>query len=597
MFDFSKNQIKIWWPKIIAKKETDVNQQLIAQLNIKKIPSWHQLKQLPKVLDKQEKIRFRIAYSLLLVGFLGLSITWYSDNSALEADYGGSYIEGLIGTPNFINPSFATSDVDRDLVKLIFSGLMTTDKNGNLIPDLASGYTIDAEQKIYTFELRQDVKWHDDMPFLADDVVFTIERIKKPEYKSPLRSSFNGVTVNKLDDYKVQFILDKPFPAFLSILTIGILPEHLWYSIPDFGAELAELNKKPIGCGPYKFSSLTKDSNGNVKNYILEAYDNYHLGKAYIDELTLKFYADYELAASALQNKNVDGLMYLPKSYKEEIKNHSVVFKNLQSPQYTAVFFNPQQNGLLNDLKFRRILAMSVDKNRILNEALNNDGQVIHGPILPGALGYDENVKDLDYDLEAAKKELENLGWTLKDGQSVRQKNEQDLTLKLSTIDQAENINAVNIIKEAWENLGIKVELEIIAKSRVRQDIIEPRNYQVLVYGQIINMNTGPYPFWHSSQINAPGLNLSIFNNSDIDKTLEKLRQANTDLEKADLLNTFEKKLLEQHLAIFLYNPTYTYPVAKKLKGLDDLQFINLPSDRLASISKWFIKTKRSLAN
>ena len=566
-------------------------------MNIKKIPSWHQLKQLPKVLNGQEKIRFRTACTLLIIGAIGLFGTWYNDNSSEQADYGGSYIEGLIGTPNFINPAFATSDVDRDLVKLVFAGLMNTDNNGNLVPDLASGYSIDAEQKIYTFELRQDIKWHDDMPFTADDVVFTVERIKNPEYKSPLRSSFNGVTVNKLDDYRVQFILDKPFAAFLSILTIGILPEHLWYSIPDFGAELAELNKKPIGCGPYKFATLTKDSSGNVKNYILKSNHSYHAGRPYIDELTLKFYQDFETAAAALQNKNVDGLMYLPKSYKEELKNNSVVFKNLQSPQYTSIFFNPQQNGLLNDLKFRRILVLATDKNKILQEALNNDGQIIQGPILPGSLGYDENIKDLGYDLETAKKELEALGWVLKEGSNIRQKNEQELTLKLTTIDQAENTKAANIIKEAWESLGIKVELDVVAKSRVRQDVIEPRNYQILLYGQIINVNAGPYPFWHSSQVEAPGLNLSIFSNSDIDKTLEKLRSSNNDLEKADYLNTFEKKLLEQHLAIFLYNPTYTYPVAKKLKGVDELKFINLPADRLASISTWFIKTKRSLAN
>lgn len=592
----SQNQIKLWRLKIIGKKEIDINHQLLAQLNIKKIPNWHQLKQLPKVLDKQEKVRFRVALALLIFSVVGLFSTWYNHNSSEQADYGGSYTEGLIGTPNFINPAFATSDVDRDLVKLVFSGLMNTDNNGNLIPDLASGYSIDAEQKIYTFELRNDVKWHDDMPFSADDVVFTVERIKNPEYKSPLRSSFNGVTVNKLDDYRVQFILDKPFTAFLSILTIGILPEHLWYSIPDFGAELAELNKKPVGCGPYKFATLTKDSSGNVKNYTLEASHSYHLGRPYIDELTLKFYQDFETATAALQNKNVDGLMYLPKSYKEQIQNHSVVYKNLQSPQYTALFFNPQQNGLLSDVKFRRALALAIDKNKILQDALNNDGQIIQGPILPDSLGYDANVKDVDYDLEAAKKELEALGWTLKEGSNIRQKSEQELTLKLTTIEQEENIRAVNIIKDAWEALGIRVELDVVAKSRVRQDIIEPRNYQVLLYGQIINVNAGPYPFWHSSQITAPGLNLSIFSNSDIDKTLEKLRNSNNDLEKADLLNTFEKKLLEQHLAIFLYNPTYTYPVAKKLKGLDELKFINLPADRLASISTWFIKTKRSLA-
>lgn len=591
----TKNLLTKLKPLMLEKTDQDVNHKLLTQLNTKKIPSWDQWKQLPKILNKKEKLHTTVTLIIFLLATFTLTTRIYLNHSELKPDFGGTYIEGLIGSPNLINPLLASSDVDRDLVRLLFAGLMKFDEQGNVVPDLAASFTIDPEQTTYTFTLRDDLYWHDGMPILADDIVFTIEKIKNPEFKSPLKSSFNGVSVSRLNDQTVQFVLNEPFAPFLSIMTVGILPEHLWYSIPNFGAQLAELNKKPIGSGPYKFKSLVKETNGNIKNYILESYDKYHLGQAYIDELTLKFYPDFEVAAAALQNKNVDGLIYLPKSYKETIKNKEVTFKNLHSPQYTAIFFNPEKKALLNDLKFRTALAASVDKEKILNEAINNDGQIIHSPILPDSFGYDPELKDEAFDPNKASVMLDELGWKKIENEQFRKKGEETLTLKLSTVDQAENVKAATIIKDGWEAIGIKTDLDIIAKDKIRTDLIEPRNYEVLVFGEIININSGPYSFWHSSQIKHPGLNLSVLSNKDIDTYLENIRQnPSKDLQQS-LYKDFQSKLSALHFAIFLYNPTYTYPVSRQLKGLENLNFVNLPADRFSNINSWYIKTKRKL--
>ena len=169
------------------------------------------------------------------------------------------------------------------------------------------------------------------------------------------------------------------------------------------------------------------------------------------------------------------------------------------------------------------------------------------------------------------------------------------MTLKLSTVDQAENVKAATIIKDGWEAIGIKTDLDIIAKDKIRTDLIEPRNYEVLVFGEIININSGPYSFWHSSQIKHPGLNLSVLSNKDIDKYLEDIRQ-NPNKETQEILyKDFQTKLSALHFAIFLYNPTYTYPVGRQLKGLENLNFVNLPADRFSNINSWYIKTKRKL--
>lgn len=586
--------------KFVQAEEEDINQQLIMKLNKKKLPSPKQIKQLPKFLNKVEKIQLLLAIFILLVSSTTLAWRFYIKNSIVTPGYGGTYIEGMIGAPSLVNPILATSDVDRDLTKLIYSGLMKYNNNNELVVDLANGYTIDAEQTTYTFELKENLRWHDGTPLTADDIVFTVNSIKNPEYKSPFKTSFNGVTVKAINDKTIQFKLEKPFAAFLSILTIGILPEHLWYSIPAFGANLADLNVRPVGSGPYQFKSLTRETSGNIKTYNLESYKDYHLGRAYIDNLNFKFYPDFFTAVTALQNKNVDGLIYLPKEYKEEIKNSNIIFHDLQFPQYTAVFFNPENNALLSDNDFRKALALAVDKQRILQEVLNNDGQIIHSPILPGLNGYDSELQGPTFDQQTANDLLDKMGYTIKEGDSFRTKGndeeKEEMTIKLTSIDQSENVRVLSIIQENWQALGIKTDLEIVAKDKIKKDIIEPRNYQALLFGEVININSGPYPFWHSSQNKNPGLNLSVLANKDIDSALEKIKAAKNEAEKIEPLKTFQEKLLELNFAIFLYNPTYTYPASDKLKGLDELQFINLPADRFNNVGSWYIKTKHTFS-
>jgi len=134
-----------------------------------------------------------------------------------------------------------------------------------------------------------------------------------------------------------------------------------------------------------------------------------------------------------------------------------------------------------------------------------------------------------------------------------------------------------------------------VPKDKIKKDVIDARQYEALVFGELINVNSGPYPFWHSSQNEQPGLNLSVIANKDIDEYLELARSAKTTQAKIEPLTNFQNKLLELNFAIFLYNPTYTYPTASKIKGLETLQFINLPADRFNNINSWYIKTKRVL--
>lgn len=572
-----------------------LDRRLIASIRTKKIPHVQQLKFFSRLLSVGERTWLIISVVVFVAAGVALSVRWYWQNTVAIPDQGGTYTEGLVGMPRYINPLLApANDVDRDLSSLIFSGLMRYDAQGNIVPDLADGWDISSDNKVYTVKLRDNTRWHDGEALTADDVVYTFKQAQDANYKSPLRVSISGVTIAQTDERTVTFTLKDPFPGFLSVLTTGIIPKHVWYSVPSANAHLAEANIRPIGSGMFRFKNLNKDSSGVILNMTLERNPRYYGQTPYLDNLTFKFYPDFGTGVEALKNKNIDGLSFLPLEYYDDVAgNKNFNLKSLSLPQYTAIFFNPEQNEVLKNKNIRQALARATDRQRIVAEALNGNGQVINAPIPPGSVGYLADAQSFDYQPEEASKLLEKEGWVKKDGAPYRSKGDKELTVKLTTVDQGENTAAINIIKENWEAIGVKTELTIIPKGNVKQEVIEPRNYELLLFGQIIGRGQDPYAFWHSGQNRHPGNGLSLLVNRDIDTILEQLRQTSDVKQQEGLYEKFQVKLLQEVFAIWLYRPIYIYPVNKKIKGLDEVQSISVPADRFTTINRWYIKTKR----
>ncbi|KKT19382.1 MAG: Extracellular solute-binding protein, family 5 [Parcubacteria group bacterium GW2011_GWB1_43_8] len=161
------------------------------------------------------KLWEKLVFLALVVSFLVsfLAIIWkISDIYMVETPaYGGTLTEGIIGTPRFINPVLASSDADRDLVALTYSGLLRPDNRGRLINDMAEKYDISEDGLVYTFTLKQNIFWQDGTSVTADDIIFTIEKIKDPAMKSPKRAGWEGVSMEKIGDKTVKFALKKPY--------------------------------------------------------------------------------------------------------------------------------------------------------------------------------------------------------------------------------------------------------------------------------------------------------------------------------------------------------------------------------------------------
>ncbi len=581
-----------------ARQIEKFDEQLVRQLSPSRLPRFKQIKYLPRFLNQNEK---RIVQTLSLVGLISLlafvlSFTWR--HTTLLPKAGGSYTEALIGAPQYINPIFgSTNDVDADLIKLIFSGLLKYNNNLDLENDLAESYEISPDGKTYTFILKPDLTWHDGKKLTTKDIAFTIGLIQDSKNNSPLEPAFRGVTVNQLDDRTIQFILAKPFEPFLHSLTVGIIPAHAWENISAQSYKLAELNLKPIGSGPWQFDSLKKNKDGNLIAYSLAPNSEYYGKQPYLNNLNFKFYPNYDLAWQALQEQNVDGISFIPKEKKQALSDQrQLKIYNLQLPQYTGIFINEDKNELLKEQKIRKILELTIDKNEIIDTVFAGEALALASPVLPGLPGHNQELNTNPYNIEQAQQILSELGWQRNDEQSFLTKDDKTLELTLTTVDYPDNIKMADMIRVAWEKIGMKINLNIVPASSIQRETIRSRNYELLLFGEILGADPDFYPFWHSSQLKDPGFNLTSFNNKRADALLEQARQTNNLEKKSELFSQFENIILEYQPAVFLFQPTYSYLLNKKILGFNTTR-INLPSDRLNDSVNWYTKTKRRFSS
>jgi len=643
---------------------------LLKNARRQKSPNSRQIFCIGKVLSPKEKTIFFSAIWIFVISFVWSAYVFSLRYKIEVPKIYGEYTEGVLGSLQHINPIFASlNEVDQDLCSMVYSGLLKYDEKRNLITDLAVKYEINEAKTEYIFELKKDVLWHDNTNFTADDVIFTFDLIQEAGVASPLQLSFKDIKVEKIDDYKIKFILPQSSASFLSSLTVGILPQHIWSAIPYEQVKLAQRNLQPIGTGPYKFDKLVKDETGYVHRIDLVRNENYYKIPAYIKKISFEFFSDYDGPdglINALREQEINGISFVPYEYRSKIERKHINIHTLQLPQYTALFFNLTK---LDNKDLRLALAESLDKERIVKDVLENEAKTIEGPILESYPGFSvlenkitfsvskanelldknwekisaeeyrellkkekveylikqqeenqnttsstengENVASVDeteltenstnsstMDLNKINEDVENELNTLLDPAQIfyrYKKGSEDkkniLEINLVTVATPEYTKVAQLISGYWQDTGIKVNVSFVDAQDFTKEVLKTRNYDVLLYGVLLGNDPDQYPFWHSDQINYPGLNLSSYANNDVDKLLQEIRVAKEEEKVAGLYAQVQEKILADIPAIFLYTPTYTYAQEDYIKGFS-VERISEPSDRFSNVVNWYVKTK-----
>ena len=621
---------------------------------------------------------------LFVVSFITLTRSVYVEQTEIVPKRGGEMVEGIVGSPRFINPLYgSTQDVDRDLVQLIFSGIMKYDEDGEVVNDLAKNVTVENGGKTIIVNLKENVFWHDEKPFTSDDIVFTIQALKDSAYKSPVRANWVGVEVLKVSELRVRFELREPYAPFIERLTLPILPAHIWENISPEKAALSLYNLQPIGTGPYKIASSKRSSEGNITELRLRPNLNYYEQIPYIQSIVLRFYETEEKLIEAAQKGQVHNLTLSSTTLLARIRTGIV--HELALPRYFALFFNVEAD-IVEKQSIRDALALSLDKERIVKEVFGEYGIIVNSPLPSHAFNTAE-IPTESQDITKATALIEDNGYTKEEGVFVKtfqetsgsitsnlqrgsqgaqvrslqeclakdpevyplgtvngvfgpstqaavisfqekyaedvlqptgltkgtgtvgpstrakldelcfnQPSEQiSLAIELVTLNQTIMLEIAEKIKEQWSSFGVDVKITSFSVSELERDIIKPRNYQILLFGEILSIIPDPFPFWHSSQVKDPGLNLSVYDNKQADRLLEQIRREMDEEERIGLYNELQAIVLKDTPAIFLYDEPFLYITNSNIHGtLKDDSVIADPSKRFSNIANWYIKTKRT---
>lgn len=507
---------------------------------------------------------------------------------------GGTLTENIIGSPQLINPLLANSDADRDVVTLIYAGLMKLGPDGQLQPELAESYTVSTDGLTYTFKLRDGLRWHDGQKLTVADIIFTIKQAQDPSIKSNRRASWEGVEVSATNDRQIIFKLKKPYGAFLENTTLGILPEHLWGNISNESFAFNPLNSQPVGAGPFKISTCDKDpKSGLIKKCQFIPFADYALGQAKLQKIELRFFPDEQTALQATTDNEAIAISSISpaqaKKYTERA-NQKIISASL--PRTFAVFFNQNQAPIFSQSEVRQALNLSVNRQHIIETVLLGYGDAISGPL---PISYQPASPSPESNTDQAIELLTKAGWK-KNNQGLWQKSIKGKTTTLSFVLSTARLPEIETVAKSlqadWSKIGIAVTIKPLESNELTTTVIKPRKYEALLFGQSVGRQPDLYSFWHSSQRLDPGLNIAQYANLTADKLMEEVRALNDQQTIREKNLAIADKISADQPASFLYSPRFIYVLPQNIKTLG-LTGISLPSERWAQIHLWYSQSER----
>ena len=552
-----------------------------------------------------KKLRWQILVvvgTLVVVGVLLLTQQPGQQLVGPQPANGGLYTEALIGSFSRLNPLIdQNNSSDRDIDRLIFSGLIKFDERDMPVPDLADSLGVSQDGTIYNLSIRPDAVWHDGQPVPSDDVIFTIELIKSDSslFPADVRDMWQQVQVKKLNDKLLQFIIPEPFAPFLDYLTFGVLPKHLLASTAPDQLAAAPFNLSPIGSGPYQFDRLIVE-NGKVTGVELHAFADYYGKKPYIQQVIFRYYPSSAAGLDAYHQGQVLGISEItPDVLPQALADPNLAVNTSRLPEISLVLFNLNNAEVpfLQDANLRRALMMGLNRQKIVDQLLAGQAIIADGPLFPGTWAYYDNIDHVAFDPDAAVSLLKANKYKIPaSGGDVRvDKDGKSLEFTLIYPNDALHAAVAQLIQVNWAAIGVKVNLEAVAYDTLVNDRLGSRAYQAALVDLNLSRShdPDPYPFWHQSEVTG-GQNYSQWDNRPASEYIEQARVTTDFAARARLYRNFQVVFSQELPALTLYYPVYSFGVDQQVLGAQIPPLFDT-SDRFLTISDWYLVTRRSL--
>ena len=537
-------------------------------------------------------LRWQAVIAFLGIVLLGalLRYTAYNFTSVTVPERGGTLVEGMAGSPQFLNPLLSQyNQVDGVLCSLLFNGLTMLDERGEVVPDLAETMTIGPDGLTYDFRLRSGLYWHDGMPVTARDVLYTVQAMQAEDFPGMawLSDLWREVEVSAPegpDGLAIRFTLKQPFAPFADYTTIGLLPAHLWEEVPVDDMMASQYNTRPIGTGPLLLDSIS------ATQVELKVNPSYHGASPFLEGVTVRFYPDHQSLMPAYERGEIDAISWVwPEDMPQATAHEDLTLFSSAISGYTLIYLNEANPNVpfFKETAVRQALMYGLDRQKLIDTVMHGQGLIAHSPIMPHSWAYDADVRQYVHDPALAIQILEQAGWLDSDGDGIRDREGVKLAFVLLGKDKAK----LDAISAMWAELGVQAEAQAVSLPGLTADFLVPRTYDAALVDWELSGDPDPYPLWHSTQAQT-GQNYAGWVNRAADEAIEQARSL-TDRETRQIHYVeFQRVFAEELPALLLYYPIYTYGVRDKVH---DVQMgpLNTPGDRYRSLANWYSVTKR----
>ncbi|GAQ24468.1 peptide ABC transporter substrate-binding protein [Tepidanaerobacter syntrophicus] len=490
-----------------------------------------------------------------------------SETEKSEPKVGGDLVVGLAGDPYSIAP-WVSNDLNSALIaNLIVPPIMVTDDQARKVPYILKDYEVSDDAKVYTVTIHDGLTWHDGTPFTAEDLAFTCEytREKSLGHGADMFAAVEKVEV--IDDTTVKYYLSKPQVNFLSQtgFWINIMPKHIFENVED----PMNFDYDGTGYGPFKLKEYKKG-----EYYTFERVPNWPLANdglgAYLETITFRIFPDPNALVLAMKNGEVHvsgSAMPIASQKQLEASPDKFGIMKVNSLGYGYISFN-YKNELLADKNVRKAFAMTIDRDALVNTALQGGAIKMETPISPVYKDLvKSNIKFPAFDIEGAKKVLTDAGYTMnKDG--VMEKNGKKLEFELIYRTTTANVDAmVNIVKANAEKAGFAINLKPVDPATYTDRVVKQRNFDInlIEWGVIDDPDSSLGTIYRSDA----ALNFMGYKNERIDELLDMSEREISYEKRIEIMNEFQKEFVEELPSINLFVRTNAYGYSKDFEGWD----------------------------
>lgn len=478
---------------------------------------------------------------------------------------GDRIIFGTIGEASNLIPYLSTDSASHEIADLIFVAPLRYNKNLEPEPWAAESWEMQDNGKKMRFVLKKGILWEDGHELTAEDVEFTWKIVTDPATASPYAEDFLHVRKFELiDKYTFEVSYDTFLARAVASWMSPILPKHI---LEGQNIRNTPFSRKPIGAGPYRLKEWNAGS-----TIILEASKSYFDGCPDITEVVYRIIPDdatmfMETRAERLDVMNLNPLQFLKQTNTPWWENHYNKFRYLASV-YIFLGFN-LEHPFFTDVRVRRAISMSIDREALVKGALLGQGVAAAGPFKPGSWAHHPTLKPVRQNREEARKLLQEAGFK-KGVNGIFQKDGKDLAFTM-LVNQGneQRILTATLIQTQLAEIGVHANIRTVEWAAFIREFVNKGLFDAVILGWTITQDPDIFQIWHSSHAHDGGLNFIHYKNQEVDKLLEEAR-ATPDQEKRKILYARLQEILHNEQPYcFLFVP-YALPVVqKRFQGIE----------------------------